>query len=271
MLGWMWFGRTSFKAAIKEEEISRGLRLRKENIQIGHDGTLRDMFTREASKRGNNYFIGEVFASSKDLIPNSQRSYFKENPTRISFEYLIKEFCNETLYRIYYEGSDINSSIKKIASFNEKTAEFNEKVKKGGFLTEEEQEREEQELRKKAIEAEKAKNNLERKKEAGRSKLTVEIIERRTSEIQPIAKNNTFMTTPDAIKPKPQDVVEAENDAKPYKPKQKFLVDSMFPRANKNERKLLSDTLDKIFTIVQKTTDKKTSEKIITAIKDELK
>ena len=188
LLGWLWFGKTNFIAAIKEEEVSRGLRLRKENIQIGHDGTLRDMFTREISRRGNSYFIGEVFAVSKELIPNSQRSYFNENPTRIEFEHKLKDYFNHTLYHIYHEGSNTSSEIKKITTHNDKVAEFNEKVATGGFLTNEEQMREEKELQDKAAEAEKAYKSLKKKKDSGRSILSAEIVERRAKEIPVIVE-----------------------------------------------------------------------------------
>lgn len=45
----------------------------------------------------------------------------------------------------------------------------------------------------------------------------------------------------------------------------------MFPCASKNEKKLLSDVLEKAFAIIRNSTDKKTSEYIITKIKEELK
>ena len=258
LIGWLWFGISTFKAAIKEEEISRGLRLRKENIQIGEDDVLRNMFTREASKRGNNYFIGEVFATSCDLIPNSHRSYFNENPVRIDFEHRLKDYFNNTLYFIYYEGSDINSSIKKINSYVEKAKEFEEKTSEGGFLSDREREREQSDLEAKKQGAKNAKKNLEKKKESGRSILTSQIIKRRIEEIK---------TVP-AAAPKESSVVV--NTAPANLPK-KFLVDSMFPQYNKNERKLMSEMLDQIFTIIQKSADKKTSAAIINRIKDELK
>ncbi|MCL1882346.1 MAG: ATP-binding protein [Defluviitaleaceae bacterium] len=273
LMGWMWFGKTSFKAAIKEEEISRGLRLRKENIQIGDDATLRNMFTREASRRGNNYFIGEVFAVSPKLIPNSQRSYFNENPIRIDFEHKMKDYFNNTLYDIYYDGSDTNSSIKKIVSFNEKVAVYEKKVADGGFLTDDEREREERELKAKEQEAEKAQAKLDKKREAGRSILTSEIIQRRTDEIPTLVKSETLATVPSAPKKGTIEPDAGGNDATSPKIKKKspYLVETMFPQASRNEHKLLSKTLEKIFAIIQKTTDKKTSEKIINSIKDELK
>lgn len=270
LLGWMWFGKTFFKAAIKENEISRGLRLRKENIQIGEDDTLRDMFTREASKRGNNYFIGEIFAISRELIPNSQRSYFNENPVRIDFEHKLKDYFNNTLYYIYYEGSDINSSIKKINTYREKASEF-EKKKAQGFLSTEDYQREQEELKVKEQEAERAKKKLEKKKEGGHSILTSQIIKRRTEEFDAIEIVSKPEVTPVETANK-----NKGNNAEPdnpiiYKHKQKYLVDTMFPCASKNEKKLLSKTLDKIFVIIRKSTDKKTSENIITRIKEELK
>ena len=270
LIGWMWFGKTSFKAAIKDE-ISRGLRLRKENIQIGEADTLRDMFTREASRRGNSYFIGEVFAISSELIPNSQRSFFNENPMRIYFEHKLKDYFNNALYYIYQDGSDINSNIKRINSYNDKVAEFEKKKSEDGFLTTEEFEREERELKIKAQEAEKAKNNLNKKRESGRSILTTEIIERRTEEIPKIVSNNVTITvSSEQINGNGKNIAEHSGES-PYKNNKKFLVDTMFPKANKNERKLLSETLDKIFVIIQKSTDKKTSESIINKIREELK
>lgn len=270
LLGWMWFGKTSFRAAIKEEEISRGLRLRKENIQVGEDDTLRDMFTRESSKRGNNYFIGEIFATSVELIPNSQRSYFNENPMRVNFEHKLKDYFNNTLYYIYYEGSDINSSIKKILSFHEKTREFEQKKEHNGFLNMEDFTREEQALLAKKQEAEKASRSLEKKREGGRSILTAQIIERRESEIESLG-NLGAMALPDDQRSEHSKDDSSLSTITTYKPKKKFLIDKMFPRASRSERKLLSETIDKIFLIIQNSTDKKTSENIIKRIKEELK
>lgn len=266
----MWFGKTSFKASIKEEEISRGLRLRKDNIQIGESDTLRDMFTREASKRGNGYFIGEIFGVSRELVPNSQRSYFNESPVRLDFEHSIKDYFDNVLYYVYYEGSDINSSIKKIHSYAEKATEFEKKQKQGSFLTTDEYEREQEALEVKKQEAEKAKKNLEKKMAGGRSVLTPQIIERRSDEFNTIniaEKSKNIRANITKTSNEEKEVGGQTN----HKLQKKFLVDTLFPRVSRSERKLLSETLDKIFAIIQKSTDKKTSENIITRIKEELR
>ena len=269
LLAWMWFGETNFIAAIKEEEISRGLRLRKENIQIGEDDTLRGLFTRD--RRGNSYFIGEVFAISPELIPNSQRSYFNENQVRIDFEHELKDYFNNSLHHVFYEGSNINSSIKNISLYVEKASEFEKKDADGGFLSTEEREREQEELATKKLKAEEAQKNLDKKKDGGRSILTQQIIERRINETA---------STPLVLKPHTAPVSktpidDAENvvveESPQYRGKKRFLVDNMFPNLNKGERKLLSDKLEQIFTIIEDVADKKTSANIIKRIKDELK
>ena len=272
LLSWLWFGKTSFKASIKEEETSRGLRLRKENIQIGESDTLRDMFTREASKRGNGYFIGEIFATSKQLIPNSQRSYFNENPVRLDFEHKLKDYCNNILYRIYQDGSDVNARIKEVNAYVEKAAEFEKKKETDSFLSTDDFEREQAELEIKKLKAEKAKRTLERKKSESKSILTKQIIERRSNEItNAVALNVNSEVTSRKAASNSSAKKNVETEREDYKPKKKFLVDTMFPRANRNERKLISETLDKIFDIIQNSTDKKTSDKIITKIKEELR
>ena len=94
----------------------RGIRLRKENIQIGNEDTLQRFFS---ESRGQHYFIGELFCVSKDLIPNSQRDYFNENKLRVELENQIRNYFTE-LSRIYHTGSKLN---KLIAARDEYEAE----------------------------------------------------------------------------------------------------------------------------------------------------
>lgn len=114
---WMWFGLSCFKGIIKKECDMRGVRLRKENIQIGNEDALQKLFKED---RGQHYYIGELFAVSKNLIPNSQRDYFNENSTRIWFENECRRFFKE-LYDVYHNSSAANSSFKKIDDYQKKT------------------------------------------------------------------------------------------------------------------------------------------------------
>lgn len=131
LLAWLWIGVSRFKAVISRDCKMRGIRLRKENIQIGSDDALQKLFKED---RGHHYFIGEVFAVSKDLIPNSQRDYFNENATRVEFEREMRRYFNSELSKIYYEGSAINSAYSKIDSYEKKQAELQEKRAHGDFI-----------------------------------------------------------------------------------------------------------------------------------------
>ena len=98
LLAWLWIGVSHFKAIISKECKMRGLRLRKENIQIGSEDALQKLFKED---RGQHYFVGEVFAVSKDLIPNSQRDYFNENTARMEFEKEMRQYFNGELSKIW--------------------------------------------------------------------------------------------------------------------------------------------------------------------------
>jgi molecular chaperone HtpG len=106
LIAWLWFGLCDFKAQILKENQMRGIRLRTQNIQIGNDDALQKLFKED---RGQYYFVGELFAIAKDLIPNAQRDYFNANEARSRFEQLVTNFFNEDLSAIYKEGSKINS------------------------------------------------------------------------------------------------------------------------------------------------------------------
>lgn len=87
LIAWMWVGLSRFEKQIPKANAMRGLRVRSANIQLGNDDVLTDLFK---EPRGNYYFVGEVFAVDKQLVPNSQRDYFNENETRVLFEDLLR-------------------------------------------------------------------------------------------------------------------------------------------------------------------------------------
>jgi len=130
LIAWGWIGVSCFKAVIDKDCLMRGIRLRKDNIQIGNQDTLQKFFKEE---RGGHYFIGEIFCVSPDLIPNSQRDYFNENITRFEFEKQLKNYF-EYLYKLYREGSEISSDFSKIDQAAKKELELEEKIKSGDFI-----------------------------------------------------------------------------------------------------------------------------------------
>ena len=160
LLAWGWYGLSKFKATISRECLMRGLRLRKNNIQIGDETTLQKFFKED---RGQNYFVGEIFAVSHDLIPNSQRNYFNENYSRLVFEQEIRLFFKE-LQRVYYEGSAINSAFDKIDTFSTKENDFKIKQQRGDYVSDEHFLNDKKSLDKARQDSIKAQVEIERKK-----------------------------------------------------------------------------------------------------------
>lgn len=227
----------------------RGIRLRKENIQIGSEDALQKLFKED---RGHHYFIGEVFAVSKDLIPNSQRDYFNENATRVEFEREMRRYFNSELSKIYREGSDINSAFNKLDNYERKEAEFQEKKKRGDFVDENHLKSAVEEVKKAEEAAQKAASDIEKKKLKAEteqdfvvSQVITHIVEKRTKQ-KPVKKQELIQNTQQPLK--------------------KRRVDIKLSAYNKNERKLIS----KIFGIILESTDEKTAEMIIQKIEDKL-
>ncbi|MDR1553962.1 MAG: ATP-binding protein [Prevotellaceae bacterium] len=108
LLFWGWYGISKIMWQIPNENKERGIRLRKSNIQIGLETRL-DNFHKD-HHQGNKYFIGEVYALNKELIPNGRRDFFIDNKECTQFsEKLIEVF--KKLYSLYYDFSKKNSAI----------------------------------------------------------------------------------------------------------------------------------------------------------------
>lgn len=257
LIAWSWFGLSHFKAVIQKDCQMRGLRLRKENIQIGDDDALKKLFKED---RGSHYFVGEVFAVSKFLIPNSQRDYFNENDSRIAFEQHIRRYFNDELTRLYRDGSEINSAYDKISAYEKKATEFQQKQKNGDFIDEDHRQQAAQAVEKAKKNAEKAKSDIEKKKQkidqdsSNPANRIISRIEeerkRQKSEGKKIAKSQS----------------KKADDDNQKTDKAGRRVDRL-TSVQKRDRKLLS----KIFSIIYASTDEETAEKIIIKIEDEFK
>ena len=252
LLAWLWIGVSHFKAVISKDCQMRGLRLRKENIQIGDDDALQKLFKED---RGHHYFIGEVFAVSKNLIPNSQRDYFNENSTRLEFEQELRRYFNGELYKIYYEGSAINSAYSKIDSYEKKEAELQEKKRKGDFVNDSHYESALADVERARESAQKAADDIEKKKQKAASDsesdsavVVSQVISRLENERKQRESTNT-----------------SKSSEKKRKSPESRRVDKL-SAYSRNEKKLIS----KIFGIILAATDNKTAEMIISKIEDGL-
>ena len=250
LLAWLWIGVSHFKAIISKECKMRGLRLRKENIQIGSEDALQKLFKED---RGQHYFVGEVFAVSKDLIPNSQRDYFNENTARMEFEKEMRQYFNGELSKIYHEGSAINSAFNKIDSYKKKKAELQKKRERGDFVDQNHFQEAVADVEKAKVTAEKAVKDIEKKKSRTENEPD-SVVGQVIAHIEKERKKQETAKVEKTIKKSKQPTLA------------KRRVDITLPTYNRSERKLIS----KIFGIIVSATDEKTAEKIFRKIEDEL-
>lgn len=129
LIAWMWFGISRFDKQISSKyNPMAGLKLLKENIQIDDGAKISRLFK---EPRGNSYFIGEIHAVDKDLIPNGRRDYFEETPTRVLFEVQLESFINTTLYQLYRDASVIKSTYQNEAKVQQMKEIYNQKSQDG--------------------------------------------------------------------------------------------------------------------------------------------
>lgn len=135
MIYWGWYTLSHFLGQMKQMNIARGIRLRKDNIQIGDEEICKKFFDKTDNQRFSFYFFGEIHAVSKDLIPNSRRDYFSENEALRDFETRVKQdFLN--LRDICYDASALRKekcTIEKAKKIEEKVEENDQK----GYLSSE--------------------------------------------------------------------------------------------------------------------------------------
>ena len=143
---------------MKPKNIARGIRLRKENIQIGDEEICKKFFTKTEDQRFSFYFFGEIHAISKGLIPNSRRDYFSESPECEEFERLIKQDFLD-LKELCYNVQRYRSNAKTISKAEELHTKIQQKEKSGGYTSKKEKEnleRQYEEYRQKSEQAKKA-------------------------------------------------------------------------------------------------------------------
>ena len=110
LLAWGWYAITAFSKNIPISDKKRGIRLRKQNIQIGNADLLNEYFD---ETRGNNYFYGEIFAIHPELRPTSDRADLAPTPEALRFYDMLKLKFKE-LKALYHLANEAKSAEKDI-------------------------------------------------------------------------------------------------------------------------------------------------------------
>ena len=82
---WGWYSLSHLGGQMERINIARGIRLRKENIQIGDEEICKKFFA-TTDQRFSFYYFGEIHATSKYLIPKlltRQRNLKRDEKTRV--------------------------------------------------------------------------------------------------------------------------------------------------------------------------------------------
>ena len=256
LIAWMWFGKSMFKAQMVPANKMRGIRLRSHNIQIGAEDALQKLFN-ESNGRGLYYYIGEVFAVSDNLLPDSQRDYFEPCSARSEFEHCLSAFFNDDLKSIYYAGSKVNSAFDKI----EKAQQIKEEFASQTIVSEEQQEK----LKKAENEAKRAELELVKLQEKTEAKLNsgsngaAEIVVR---EIIKQNKKKRAISTEQKLPLEASPIQDGRRDEASVTP---VVVTVVGSRSN---NKLVS--LDKVFSIIRSFVDSSMADTIVAKLEEEL-
>lgn len=127
---WGWYSISTLKGQMEPKNLARGIRLRKENIQIGGEEICKKFFEKTTDEKFSFYFFGEIHALSKGLIPNSRRDYFGESKECVEFEKKIRQDFLK-LKDLCYDASKLRSSKSTITKGEELRATIQEKEKNG--------------------------------------------------------------------------------------------------------------------------------------------
>jgi Histidine kinase-, DNA gyrase B-, and HSP90-like ATPase len=131
---WAWIGKKKESGSYKDPLV-RGLRVRLRNIQVDGTDIMRDVFQKHAASytRFQDWFIGEIFADPRFLVPNARRDGFEENT---AWKTMREELSGvaQTLGRQSYDVS--NDAQLTVASLEKNLKDAQKKItklRKAGF------------------------------------------------------------------------------------------------------------------------------------------
>lgn len=157
-LAWGWYAITPFtqKIAINPQtELTKGIRLRVKNIQVGDYNFFggEGYFTQS---RNNEYFIGEIHTIHPNIKPTPERENLVPTIEAKHLKLKIKEFFKEELSKVVSGANDTKNAIKKYKEADKQLAELENKETSPEFTEEVKQEKIEQAIEEK----QKASNQL---------------------------------------------------------------------------------------------------------------
>lgn len=148
-LAWGWYAVTAFTVQIpdtipninpKQPVLTRGLRLRIKNIQIGtatfFDGTE---YFRQA--RSNKYFNGEIHVVNENIKPTTDRSDLAPSKETQALKKLLTDFFNTEMQGVYQNANKAKTVLNELIKIEKESADFKQKEKTGILTAKEKEEK----------------------------------------------------------------------------------------------------------------------------------
>ena len=129
-LAWGWYAYTPAGTQIKttdpytqENVLTRSIRLRCHNIQVGDENVLNKYFKQA---RSHVYFNGEVFIINQDIKPTADRSDIAPTSVAKKFQAKLEEFFRSDLEKLYQEANKANKQLENIRKADEEIRKIKE-------------------------------------------------------------------------------------------------------------------------------------------------
>lgn len=129
-LAWGWYAYTPAGTQIKETDpytnesvLTRSIRLRCHNIQVGDENVLNKYFKQA---RSHTYFNGEVFVLNHDIKPTLDRSDIAPTSVAKRFQEKLMEFFRNELEKLYQEANKANKQLENIRKADEEIRRIEE-------------------------------------------------------------------------------------------------------------------------------------------------
>lgn len=129
-LAWGWYAYTPAGTQIKaidpytqENVLTRSIRLRCHNIQVGDENVLNKYFKQA---RSHVYFNGEVFIINQDIKPTTDRSDIAPTSVTKKFQSELEKFFRNDLEKLYQEANKANKQLENIRKADEEIRKIKE-------------------------------------------------------------------------------------------------------------------------------------------------
>ncbi len=171
------------------------------------------------------------------MIPNSQRDYFNENPTRKALDDQLREYCEE-LKRRYQQSNNIVNDIKAVQKYEKANEEFTQKWKEG-FDNQKDEENLTANLQKLSENASKAKRKLEKYEQSFQEAPT----DPKNIQYQIIKERRNPAKVIQSAAQTEKKATKTQTNKAPYLSQQ---IDTLTPRERKIVDKILSIITDRL-------------------------